>query len=101
MRILVFFLQLNCILFLNLTALAQPVKEWIQVVVTPDRDSWTYQTGARPEFRVAVVRNNMPLSNLAVSFGYGPELMKAVNSATQVIKHGSITVKSSTMGKPG
>lgn len=101
MRILLLFLQLNCLLFLNLIVWAQPAREWVQVVVTPDRDSWTYQTGERPEYTVTVLRNSMPLNNLTVSYEYGPELMKSVNSGTQVIKNGSITVKSSTMDKPG
>lgn len=101
MRILFLLLQMASILFLNLTGLAQPPKEWIQVVVTPDRESWTYQPGERPEYTVTVLKNSMPLNNITVSYEYGPELVKPVESGTQVIKKSSCTVKASSMDKPG
>jgi hypothetical protein len=47
----------------------------VRVLVSPDRDDWTYEPGAAVSFRIAVTRDGHPLPGVRVSYSYGPEML--------------------------
>lgn len=99
MKIRFLFLLLLCLV--GSRVIAQPVKEMVQVMVTPDRSDWTYQKGDRPEFTVRVLKNNVSLDGVTVNYEYGPELMKAEKSGSESLKKGALEIKTGTMKDPG
>ncbi len=88
--------------FLLVTQLpAQPRKELVQVIVTPNHDNWTYQTGESAEFTISVLRNNVRLDGLPVKYTIQPELMEAWDEGTVTLKKGLATVKANKFTVPG
>jgi hypothetical protein len=72
---------------------AQPARHLIQVVVTPDRADWTYPEGGRAEFTITVLRNNVPLDGIEVSYNIQPEQMKAIEDGKLTLKKGTAVIK--------
>lgn len=77
---------------------AQPVEQFVKVVVAPDHDDWTYKPGELVTFQISVLRNGNPLKNATVSYQIGPEKMDAVikKDGVQAPK-GVLTVNGGTM----
>ena len=80
---------------------AQPRKELIQVIVSPDKPAWTYKTGERAEFTISVLRNNIPLNNIEVNYRIQPEKMNIWEEGTLTLKDGKATLKARSFKKPG
>ena len=72
----------------------------VQVRVTPDHRDWTYRTGEKVTFHVAVTADNVPLENVEASCTIGPEMMPA-KSRDVVIPFGGLTLDGGTMQEPG
>ena len=83
------------------TGLAQPAKELVQVIVTPDEDDWTYKKGDRAEFRIMVLRNNVPLDGVEVKYSINPEKMAPWDEGTVRLKKGSASVKARKFSDAG
>jgi cephalosporin-C deacetylase-like acetyl esterase len=80
---------------------AQPAKELVQVIVTPDRADWTYEKGDRAEFEIQVLKNNVPLDGVEVTYRIQPERMSAWDKGRVTLKKGSATLKSKRFREPG
>lgn len=73
--------------------IAQPSRQLVTVVVTPDHTNWTYKTGERAEFTISVLRNNEKLDGVEVNYVIQPELVDAWEEGTLTLKNGVATVK--------
>lgn len=80
---------------------AQPPKQLVQVIVTPDRDDWTYSTGDRALFSVMVLKNNVPLDGIEVKYTIGPEQMKSTEEGKVTLKNGFARIKAERFRDPG
>jgi len=80
---------------------AQPARQLVQVVVTPDKSDWTYDTGDRAEFTIQVLRNNVPLDGIDVKYNIQPEQIKAIEEGKLTLKNGTASVKAPKFKDPG
>lgn len=80
---------------------AQPSRELVQIVVSPDKADWIYKTGDRPEINVTVYKNNVPVPGISLNYEFGPELMKPDQSGTEILKSGILTKKLPAVKNPG
>lgn len=72
---------------------AQPSKQLVQVIVTPDEADWTYETGDRAEFQIMVLKNNVPLEDIEVNYRIQPEKMEVWEEGTVTLEKGVASVK--------
>jgi cephalosporin-C deacetylase len=72
------FLLSFLILFFSVQIYAQPPRQLVQVLVTPDNPDWTYNAGEQAEFKIQVLRNNVPLDGIEVKYNIQPEQMKSI-----------------------
>jgi len=72
---------------------AQPSKQLVQVIVSPDHADWTYKTGDRAEFTISVLKNNVKLDNIEVKYVIQPELVEKWEEGTVTLKKGEATIK--------
>ena len=80
---------------------AQPARQLVQVVVTPDHADWNYKTGDKPEFTVTVLRNNFPVEGIEIKYTLQPELMPAIEEGKTILKNGVAVVKAPGFNSPG
>ncbi len=92
---------LSFLILLSIQIFAQPARQLVQVVVTPDKADWTYDTGDRAEFTIQVLRNNVPLEGVEVKYKIQPELVEVWDEGTVTLKKWSATVKADKFVKPG
>ncbi|MDT7828521.1 acetylxylan esterase [Pricia sp. S334] len=55
-------------LLLTLYLHAQPSKQLVEVIVSPDEVDWTYDVGERAEFSINVLRNNVPIEGVKIDY---------------------------------
>lgn len=96
-----FFLLSFFILSICLQGIAQPAKQLVRVIVTPDKADWTYKKGEQAEFRIMVVKNNVPLEGIEVKYRIGPEKMDPWEEKTITLKKGVATVKAKPFAEAG
>lgn len=80
---------------------AQPARQLVQVIVTPDRADWTYEKGERAEFQIMVLQNNVPLDGIEVNYRINPEKMENGEEGTVTLKKGVALVKANRFGDAG
>lgn len=80
---------------------AQPARQRVQVVVSPDRSDWTYDKGDRAEFQISVLQNNVPLDGIEVNYRINPEKMENWEEGTVTLKKGVATVKANRFRDAG
>lgn len=83
------------------TISAQPARTLITVVVAPDHADWTYKTGEKAMFSVAVLKDGIALKSYPVDVQIGPEKMDATWSKKLTTADGKIVVDGGTMKVPG
>ncbi|WP_025761363.1 acetylxylan esterase [Dyadobacter tibetensis] len=96
--------QLILLLLVSLYCLqinAQPTQTPYEIVVSPDRPDWTYQTGQKVQFNVQVHHYGNLVPNAEISYEVGPEKMPATMSEKKVLKNGQGTIDAGTLKKPG
>ena len=81
------------LLILTLSVDAQPARQVVQVIVTPDHADWTYEKGQQPRFTIAVLRNYVPLENVTVQYRIGPEKMAPWKEGSVTLNDGKAVVK--------
>lgn len=81
-------------LFVSLQLFAQPRVERVKVMVSPDKNDWTYKSGERAEFEIRVVQNNVFLDEIEVGYRIQPEKVEVWEEGTVTLKKGVATVKS-------
>lgn len=89
------------ILYSSFLSIAQPARQLVQVIVTPDKADWTYKTGDRAEFTIQVLRNNVPLDGMEVKYKIQPELVEVWDEGTVTLKKGIATLKADKFKIPG
>ncbi len=80
---------------------AQPARQYVNVVVTPDHDNWIYKQGEKVAFYVEVLKHDTPVKGAEISYKIGPEKMDPVKTGNLVLKDGTGTIKGGTMKTPG
>ena len=83
------------------TVQAQPVEQFVKVVVAPDHADWTYKTGEPVKFSIAVLKDGNLLKNAIVKYEVGPEKMDALKKDSLQLKDGKLTVDAQGMKTPG
>jgi cephalosporin-C deacetylase len=83
------------------TLFAQPTEQMIKVQVAPNRSDFLYQEGKDVKFTVSVLKNNVPLENIEISYEISEDMMDSHKKGTQIIKNGSISIDAGTMNKAG
>jgi len=89
------------ILLLSISLIAQPRRELVKVIVTPDHADWTYEVGEQAEFSITVLKNNEPLEGIEISYVIQPELVEAWDAGTLILKKGSVSIKADKFEEPG
>lgn len=96
-----FFLLSFFLLSLCLETIAQPPRQLVQVIVTPDKADWTYQKGEQAQFRIMVLKDNVALDGIDVKYSIGPEKMDVWEEKTITLKKGVATVKAKQFNEAG
>lgn len=86
---------------ISLQVVAQPKRELVKVIVTPDKTDWTYKTGDRAEFSIAVLKNNVPIEGIKVNYRIQPEKVDVWDEGTVTIKNSSAKIKAKKFKDPG
>ena len=76
------FLFVVIITTLSFQSVAQPAKQLVQVIVSPNKTDWTYDKGQQAEFTITVLQNNIPLIGVDVRYTLGPEKMTPWDEGT-------------------
>jgi len=80
---------------------AQPSKTLVQVLVSPDKSDWTYETGERATFTISVLKNSVPLDGIKVNYRIQPEKVDVWEEGTVQLKDGKATLKAKKFNDPG
>ncbi len=80
---------------------AQPRRELVKVIVTPNHANWTYETGEQAEFSITVLKNNVPLEGIEIKYVIQPELVEIWDQGTLILKKGSVSIKADKFKEPG
>jgi cephalosporin-C deacetylase-like acetyl esterase len=73
----------------------------VRVMVTPDRDDWTYSLGSAANFKIAVLRDGHPIPDAVISYELGPEAQPASVKKSRPNGTNGITVSAGTLKTPG
>ncbi|HTF16708.1 MAG TPA: acetylxylan esterase [Chryseolinea sp.] len=81
---------------------AQPIEQFIKVVVAPEHADWTYKTGEPVTFTISVLQNGNPLHNATISYQVGLEKMEpTIKKEAVAAPKGVLTVNGGTMKTAG
>jgi len=72
---------------------AQPSKQLVEVIVSPDHADWTYNAGEQAEVSINVLRNNVPLEGVKINYTIGPD---AGYRELKIWDEGTLTLKNNT-----
>ncbi len=103
----IFFKQMRLLLLVFLSACitvatnAQPVEQFIKVIVAPDHTNWLYKTGEKVTFNITVLHNGNPIKNAVVKYEIGPEKMNATKRDSIQLANGTLSTEGGTMEEPG
>lgn len=88
-------------LLLSAQLFAQPKRELVKVIVTPNKTDWTYQSGEKAEFSITVLRNNVPIEGIDVNYKIQPEKVDIWEEGTQKLKDGVVEIKTKKFKEAG
>ena len=94
--VIILFLTFNCFY-----SIAQPQSPYVQIVIQPTSGSWDYKVNEKADLTVSVLKNNIPLQNISVSYEYGLEGMAVEKKGTLSIKDKSGKISIGTLSVPG
>jgi cephalosporin-C deacetylase len=97
----VLFRLVFCIAFLQGIVYAQPVVQFVKVIVAPDHTDWTYKTGEPVNFKITVLKDGNPMKNISLKYQVGPEKMEPVKKDSVVLANGVLSVPAITLKNPG
>ena len=95
------FLSVLLALIFSLSIGAQPRRELVKVIVTPNHTNWTYEIGERAEFSVTVLKNNVPIEGIEIGYVIQPELVDIWDKGTVILKKGTAIIKAEKLSEPG
>jgi cephalosporin-C deacetylase len=85
----------------TLAVYAQPAEKLIKVLITPDHADWQYKAGEKPRFTISILKSNVPVKNVEVSWTIGLERMQPLDSATETFATGTKTIQAPAINAPG
>ena len=65
----------------------------IQVLVSPDKPDWTYEINQEATFTVQVLKHQIPLEDIEITYTVGPEKMPPTDQGKLKLKDGSGIIK--------
>ena len=77
------------------------IRQLVEIEIVPDHPDWTYRVGEDVVFSLRVVRANVPLTDINLTYEIGPEKMPPLITGQSDMKEGMIRVKGGTMQTPG
>ena len=77
------------------------IKDYVRIEIAPDHDDWTYRVGESASLQLRVVRNNVPLKNVELTYEIGPEKMVPVKTGKSMMEKGVLKLNAGTMKVPG
>lgn len=80
---------------------AQPVEQFIKVIVAPDHSDWKYTIGEKATFHITVLQNGNALKNVVVKYEIGPERMDPSKKDSLLLANGMLTTDGGTLKEPG
>lgn len=98
--IVLIFSSLFLVCFCNVLV-AQPSKEFVNVIVAPDHFNWEYKTGENVKFSITILQNGIPVNGIRLDYFIAPEKMKKGKFGSIILKHGSTIIDGGTMSVPG
>jgi cephalosporin-C deacetylase-like acetyl esterase len=96
-QLLFFAVSLFFISFSN----AQPVEQFVKVIVAPDHTNWVYTPGEKVKFTITVLQNGNVIKNSTVKYEVGPEKMEPTKIDSLVLANGTLVVDGGTMKVAG
>jgi cephalosporin-C deacetylase-like acetyl esterase len=96
-----FSLSVISVLIFSISVCAQPSRELVKVIVTPNHSDWTYEIGERAEFSITVLRNNVPLNGIEINYVIQPELVEIWDEGMLILKEDAVKIKSKKFKDPG
>ena len=100
MKTNIFFSVIIALIF-SISLSAQPRRELIKVIVTPNHTNWTYEIGEQAEFSVTVLRNNVPIEGIEIYYIIQPELVEIWDKGTLILKDEAVKIKAKKFTEPG
>lgn len=86
---------------MQIVAYAQPAEGLIRVQVAPDHADWLYKPGEKVNFKVTVLRCNIPQDRMEVRYELSEDMMKAHQTGKQPLKNGALEIHAGTMKREG
>jgi len=81
---------------------AQPIEQFIKVIVSPDHSDWTYKTGEPVKFQISVLQNGNPVKDVKIRYQIGPEKLEpTVKKEGLLLTKGVLTVDGGTFKSAG
>jgi cephalosporin-C deacetylase len=81
---------------------AQPIEQFIKVIVSPDHSDWTYKTGEPVKFQISVLQNGNPVKDVKIRYQIGPEKLEpTVKKEGVLLTKGVLTVDGGTFKSAG
>lgn len=77
------------------------IKDYVRIEIVPNHDDWTYRTGQQASFTFRVVRGNVSLKNVPLTYEIGAEKMKPTQTGSSNMEKGIIKIEAGTMKVPG
>jgi cephalosporin-C deacetylase len=90
-----------CLTTINLKAQQSINREYVTIQIVPDKADWTYKVNEEAIITLRVLRANSPLSNVPLTYEYGPEKMAIVKKGDSKMEKGEIVLKIPGMTTPG
>src|SRR5690606_7296064 len=80
--------------FISLAGLAQSRSTpRIQLLGSPDKPDWTYEPNQEATFKIQVLKHQVPLHDVEVTYAVGPEKMQPTDEGKLKLKSGSGIIK--------
>ena len=92
---------LSIVLVCTSSTFAQPLKQFVQVVVAPDHPDWKYKIGENVTFTITVLQFGNPVQKVNLKYEIKQEKMEPIKSNSMMLLDGQATIVGGTMKKPG
>lgn len=96
-----FFLQIILIMLSPIPSLALTSTDSLEILITPDHNSWKYEIGENVHFGISIINNSRSLTDEAVHIVIGPEKMDATIDTIMIIPESGLKINAGTLRQPG
>ncbi|AKQ46436.1 hypothetical protein TH63_13690 [Rufibacter radiotolerans] len=73
----------------------------VNLVLTPNSDDWTYAVNQPASVQIMVLKNDVPLKDVTISYEFGPEMRPPEKKGTMLLKEGQVKLDIGTSQEPG